>query len=184
MKFQEYLQHADYGKMKNKKAQMKIQQMAFMLIAVTIFFVLAGMFALVIIFSQIRAGAELVEDREAHALVSRLANSPEFSCVGQKENCVDFDKLMTFVVFEHNKAYSRFWGFSSIEIEKVYPAQEGICDDHNYPNCGKIIVLGSPDRDIGLSSESFVSLCRTETTGRTSPQEVCEIARLKVYYRT
>ena len=31
-------------KMKNKKAQMKIQQMAFMLMAVVVFFILVGLF--------------------------------------------------------------------------------------------------------------------------------------------
>jgi hypothetical protein len=40
-----------------KKGQMKIQQMAFMLMAVTLFFVLVGMFFLIFSFSNLKESA-------------------------------------------------------------------------------------------------------------------------------
>ncbi len=61
---------------KEKKAQLKIQQMAFMLIAVVIFFVLVGMFFLMLRYSKLRETSEIIESENAMLLVSRLANSP------------------------------------------------------------------------------------------------------------
>ena len=82
----------------DKKAQLKIQQMAFVLLAITLFFVLAGMFALVFLLSGLRGGATALEEKNALLLVTKLANSPEFSCGdaygSDKLNCVDADKVM------------------------------------------------------------------------------------------
>ena len=83
--------------MKNK-AQLKIQQMAFMLIAFTLFFALVGMFFLTIQFQKIKESAGILEETNALLLVTKLANSPEFSCGKSfgtgKVNCVDSDKVM------------------------------------------------------------------------------------------
>ena len=83
---------------KNKKAQLKIQQMAFMLIAITLFFVLVGMFVLKIQLSELRNTASILEEKNALLLVTKLANSPEFSC-GEafgniRTNCIDAAKVM------------------------------------------------------------------------------------------
>ena len=108
-------------KMKKKRAQLKIQQMAFMLMAITLFFILVGMFVLVIRFSNLKNVAEALEEKNAMLLVSRLANSPEFSCgnaFGSKSSCVDADKVM--VLKEESADYGSFWGVEKIEIRKIY----------------------------------------------------------------
>ena len=68
--------------MKTKKAQMKIQQTAFMLLAITIFFVLVGLFVLMFKMGSMQDTAEILERDNAMSLVSKLANSPEFACGG------------------------------------------------------------------------------------------------------
>ena len=82
----------------NKHGQLKIQQMAFMLVAITLFFVLAGLFFLSIQFSNLKQSATEQEKQNTQLLITRLANSPEFSCENAFENlgtnCVDFDKVM------------------------------------------------------------------------------------------
>ena len=81
-------------KLKSKKAQMKIQQMAFMLLAVTVFFIMAGLFIITIMFSGLRENAELLEERNALLLASKVADSSEFSCRSDfeiKGNCIDMD---------------------------------------------------------------------------------------------
>ena len=107
--------------MVNKKAQLKIQQMAFMLIAVTLFFVLVGMLIFVFRFSSIQESAELLGEKNALLLVTKLANSPEFSCgesFGRSSvNCVDSDKVMTLKA--NIEKYSGFWDVSGIEIRKT-----------------------------------------------------------------
>ena len=161
---------------------MKIQQMAFMLIAVTLFFVLVGLFFLRISFSELRTSAELIEEKNALLLVSKLANSPEFSCEnafgGIKMNCVDSDKAMALK--NNINRYSGFWGLSGIELRKIYPSGELVeCGSSNYPDCNYIRILSASNSGVGISN--FVALCRIEEV-ENSIQERCELAKIIVYY--
>lgn len=165
------------------KAQMKIQQMIFMLLAVTLFFAIAGMFILVINFSNLRGLAENLDEKNAMLLVSKLANSPEFSCgeaFGSKRSgCVDADKLMALK--NNIEKYKDFWGVSNIEIRKIYPKsdEEKNCVGRTYPNCN-IIRLVNEDVS-GFSVSNFVSLCRKEYSEK-GEYDKCELAKLIVSY--
>ena len=66
--------------LKYKKAQIKVNQMVFMLIGVTIFFALVGMFALNLRVSSLKNTASELQEQNAYLLTSKLSNSPEFSC--------------------------------------------------------------------------------------------------------
>ena len=152
----------------NPRAQLKIQQMAFMLIALTLFFVLVGIFVLSVYMSNLKGTASTLEGKNAMLLVSKLADSPEFSCGesfnGRKTDCIDEDKVM--VLKENIKKYSDFWGVENIEIRKIYPISEAVeCTLKNYPNCSIIKI-----RKGNISSEfsNFVSLCRKGVLDRKS----------------
>ena len=100
----------------NKKGQLKIQEMSFMLLAVTIFFVLVGVLILSYKLSGLRKMATDLNEENAMTLATKLANSPEFSC-GEafgniKTSCVDADKLM--VLRENIDKYSKFWGVANL----------------------------------------------------------------------
>jgi len=172
-------------KMKNKKAQMKIQQMAFMLIAVTLFFVFAGLFFAMIVFSDIRKAAEGLEERNALLLVSKLANSPEFACGNAfgsfKTSCIDADKAMALKnnIELYKDLKGNFWGVDGVEIKKIYPIDyaEIECDSGNYPECGKITIFQKQ----GIGVSNFVALCRKEGSGGFI-EDKCELARIIVYY--
>ncbi len=166
-----------------KRSQMKIQQMAFMLIAVFVFFVLAGMFVLVIRFSGLKKSAEILEEENAMLLASKLANSPEFSCGEAFEaetNCVDADKVM--MLKERIGKYSDFWGVENIEIRRIYPisSSDKECEIDNYSTCNIIKVISSDITGIGLSN--FVSLCRKESLEEET-YDKCELAKLIVSYK-
>ena len=109
--------------MVNKKAQMKIQQMAFMLIAITLFFVLVGLFIVSAAFSGLKDKAKQLEEQEAITLVSKLANSPEFSCGtaygGQKVNCIDLDKLIPLI--QNNETIQRILANKISRNKKTLP---------------------------------------------------------------
>ena len=172
-----------YSPLKNQiKAQVKIQQMAFVLMAITLFFIIVGLFVLVFKISGIKESATEICKENAIKLIEKLANSPEFSC-GQsfgtdKVNCVDFDKVMALK--QQSQNYEGFWGVSNIEIRKIYPENnKGICDLNNYPNCN-IIQLKSGEIK-GTYFSTFVSLCRKEKLGN-SYYNKCEIAKLMVSY--
>ena len=167
---------------KPKKAQLKIQQMAFMLMAVTLFFILVGLFVLVIRFSGLKQSAEILEEENAVLLLSKLANSPEFSCgesFGTKTNCIDSDKVM--VLKEHIGKYFDFWGVSNIEIRKIYPDMpETECNLGNYPDCNLIKITSTELKGVGLSN--FVSLCRKESF-EGEIFDKCELAKIIVSYK-
>ena len=155
--------------------------MAFMLIAVTLFFVLVGMFVLVFRFSTLQESAELLEEKNAMLLVTKLANSPEFSCgnaFGKSPvNCVDSDKVMALK--KNIQRYSGFWGVSGIEIRKIYPKLESevICNIDNYPDCNIIKIVSAA----GTGVSNFVSLCRKENF-ENQVYDKCELAKIIVSY--
>ncbi len=167
--------------MKTKKAQMKIQQMAFMLIAVTLFFVFVGLFVLVIQFSNLKESSSVLEEKNALLLVTKIANSPEFSCGGAfgggRISCIDSDKVM--ILRENINKYEGFWGVENIEIRKIYPLSEYLeCTGANYPNCSIIRLKQS---NIGEEHSNFVSLCRKESVGGNI-EDKCELAKLIIAY--
>jgi len=166
---------------KNRRAQLKIQQMAFMLMAVTLFFVLVGMFVLVIKFSGLRESATELEEKNAMLLVTKLANSPEFSCgkvfESAKINCIDADKVM--VLKENIDKYTDFWGEkTNVEIRKIYPKGDIICTRGNYPNCH---IINLQSKKIPAEHSNFVSLCRKESF-EGEIYDKCELAKIMVSY--
>ncbi|MGD9275801.1 MAG: hypothetical protein PVJ67_01365 [Candidatus Pacearchaeota archaeon] len=169
-------------KKEKKRGQMKIQQMTFMLIAVTLFFVLVGMFLLVISFSGIKKSATELCEKNAVLLATKLANSPEFSCGeafgGTRVNCIDTDKVL--ILKDSMKEYKGFWDVTNIEIRKIYPEdKDRECDRGNYPDCNVIKV--SEDEGEGVYVSNFVSLCRKETyEGRS--YDKCEVGKIMIKY--
>lgn len=169
---------------KNKKAQIKIQQTAFMLIAVTLFFVLVGLFVLSFKLSNMKKNAEELEQENAMLLATKLANSPEFSCEnsfgGEKGACIDADKVM--MLKQNIEEYTDFWGVSNIRIRKVYPAEEEKeCTISNYPDCTTINLFGKEVQ--GYDASNFVSLCRKEG-GEGYSYDKCELARIIINYES
>ena len=165
---------------KGKKAQLKIQQMMFMLLAITLLFSLIGIFFLSISFSQLKKTSETTEINNALLLVSKLAKSPEFSCGNSfgsvNPNCVDFDKVIWLL--DRETEYSKFWGVARIEIKKIYPKDLTPCDSSNYPNCGVLTILNRSVKTLPASS-NFITLCRKESINR-SVYDKCELAKLIV----
>lgn len=166
--------------MKTKRAQLKIQQMAFMLMAITLFFVMVGMFVLIFKFAGLKESATALEEKNAMLLVIKLANSPEFSCGeafgSNRINCVDADKVM--MLKENIDKYSEFWGVAEIKIRKVYPNNEDICIPSNYEDCG-IIEVFSKNVNLLPSVSNFVSLCKKDSYDGEIYNK-CELARFMV----
>jgi hypothetical protein len=149
---------------KSKKAQLKIQQMMFMLMAVIFLFVLVGIFFLSIRLYNLQKSANLLQEENSMLLVSKLANSPELSCGnafgGSRANCVDFEKAL---ILSYKKDYEDFWGgVAKIEIRKLYSdSSDVLCSKENYPDCGLLKVIDKSANVLPFSS-NFVALCRKE----------------------
>lgn len=167
-----------------KKGQLKIQQTAFMLVGLTLFIGLVGLFFIGIMMSGTRNTAEEMDERNAMLLVSKLANSPEFSCGESfgtsKTNCVDFDKAISLK--KNIELYEDFWrDVEAIEIRKIYPDDTTECDRGNYPDCGVLKIKS--ENVSGEYIGTFVSLCRKKTSDGREYEE-CDIAKLMVSYKS
>lgn len=172
---------------KTNKAQTKVNQMAIMLIAVTIFFAMIGLFLLSIRLNNLKETASALEEKNAVLLVSKLANSPEFSCGdafgGQRSNCVDFDKVMALK--NNIDKYEDFWGVSNLELKILHSVgrssseREIECIEENYPNCNNIRLIEKPIS--GYDVSSYVIVCKKEIIGGNT-QDVCNLGELLVRY--
>ena len=162
-------------KIKNKIAQIKIQEMAFMLIAVVVFFVLVGLFVFSIFYSNLRAEAEEIREARTLSAITNLADSPEFNC--GEPNCIDADKLMALTKSED---YEKLWPFSSL----IIISQSGFgkdeedlteCTFGNYPYCDLFFLYDKQVSNERLMS-SFVALCRKDN--QEGIYDKCEIAKI------
>lgn len=166
------------------KGQMKIQQMAFMLLAVTLFFVLAGMFFLMTQMSNFKKLATEQEARNTENLVISLSNSPEFSCQNAFDNsgtsCIDLDKVMALK--GNIEKYGRYWGknIENIEIRKIYPVENTVlCTTQNYPNCNTLRLYNSEVN--GTYYTNYVAICR-KASEEGNIYDRCELAHLMISY--
>lgn len=168
--------------MVRKKGQLKIQQMALMLIALTVLFALVGMFFLGIKISQLKRTSLDIQQQEAIFLASKLVNSPEFYCGESfgtlKGSCLDFDKVMALKL-NINK-YSQLWAVDNIEIRILDNETEKACTSGNYPNCNSIKLLSQ--NSTGFDASTFVSICRKEKRDFEEIYNICEIGKLSVRY--
>lgn len=166
----------------HSKAQMKIQQMAFFLVAVFLFFILAGLFWLSLRYAGLHEEATRLEEEKAITSVLKLAETAEFSCseAGQiRERCIDADKIL--VLGTISKSYGNFWPVKSIYVYKLDSDTEKRCNLANYPNCNVFEIYGGEGEEIGVSS--FVALCRKKQ-GDTGVYDKCELAKLVVSFET
>lgn len=157
----------------NKKAQLKIQEMSFMLLALVLFFILVALFWLSYQYRQIHQSATQLEEKSAILALNKLAESPELTC---GPLCVDSDKLMAVKV---DKEYPNFWGFTSLEVRKIYPENNSDinCVIGKYPDCGIFSIFNKNKQETKTST--FVALCRWEKD-ENGISKKCELAKLLV----
>ena len=161
-----------------KKSQLNIQEMAFMLVALVIFFVLVALFALSILYKSLVESSNQIAEEKSLAAIENLAGTAEFICANNKPNCVDEDKIMAL---KDKKDYDGFWEFSSLSIIKssgLSKKEQDLvkCTMSNYPNCDIIDIYDKNIANERLIS-SFVALCKREYENNY-PYERCEIAKL------
>ena len=143
----------------SKRAQLKIQQMAFVLVAIIIFFAIVALLYFSISLSNLRKSASSLQEQEASELVRKLASTPEFSFTATDcSNCIDLDKLL---LLKSRQSYKEFWNLDFLKIEKLYPKTEKLeCEKANYPDCNEITIIDK--KEFGSPQKAFVSLCRWE----------------------
>ena len=81
---------------KRRSAQFQIQQMAFMIVALFIFFAIAGLFILSISLGDVQSNAQDLKTEKAISFLSTLPSMTEFNFDGTCINCLDKDKIRVF----------------------------------------------------------------------------------------
>jgi len=159
-----------------KSGQLKIQQMAFMLMAVFIFFVLAGMFYVITQSQDIVKKANLLERNNAIGVANMLADSAEFSCGAY---CIDADRAM---VLRKKAPYSNgtLWKVTSIKIRSISNSSKDIlCTEANYPDCNLIKVY---DKGVGETTVySYVAVCK-RVKEKEYVEYTCELGQFIIGY--
>jgi len=157
------------------KAQLKIQQMAFMIVAVFFFFLLIGMAYLSYQFASVKTKYADLQKEEAIRSLETLTNMPELSC-SESFLCIDEDKLYALSV---KGGYDELWPVASIKVYKIYPSFKGStqvkCPD---ANCNYYLVYDSGQKSVEEYA-SFVSLCKKVREGGYTYNK-CEIGKLAV----
>lgn len=158
----------------NKKiGQIKMQEMAFVLVAFMVFFVLVGLLFVKFRVSSLQDSAETTREEAASNLVKVLAATPELSwasCTG----CIDLDKALFLKNEERAKEYEKFWKLDYLVIKRLYPEQENAeCDTVSYPKCDLLKIIEK--ESYGSSSRAFVTLCRQDLQ---ESRVVCELGEI------
>ena len=154
-----------------KKAQMKIQEMAFVLVAIMIFFGIVALIYFKISFSGLQSSVEAQRAEGANLLVQKLSSSPEFAFTAKDcQNCIDMDKV---ILLKNKTQYKAFWNLDFLQIEVLYPEKQGECTTFNYPDCRTITLV---NKTLGISQSAYVSLCRQEF--RQGNYVKCDLGRI------
>ena len=142
----------------SSKAQLKIQQTAFMLVALTIFFAIILLVYFTVSIANLKFSAEKLKDEEARAIVRQLAGSPELSFTASSDcsSCIDLDKAFQL----KGKNYENLWNLNYLYIERTLPVLSITeCTPSSYPeNCGKITLIDINTGESFSTKPAFVTL--------------------------
>ena len=158
----------------NKKGQLKIQEMAFVLVAILVFFAIVALFYISVRVQNLKGSVEELRDDEAKTMVRKLAESPEFSLsVENCINCVDFDKVL---MLKEKAEYQSFYPLDYLAIKVIGALKEGECTRSNYPECDSLTLIKKKE-DFGTPIGAFVALCRQEFFGQDRYVK-CELGKI------
>ena len=134
---------------KNKIAQMKIQEMAFVLIALFLLFSMTFIFYLKIKSSDIEKTSYELRQNKALSILDKIAAMPELGCssdIDKGSLCLDEDKLLAMQGFQEEYKVL-FKGLKELKVKKIYPSSE------------EYVLYSSGNNDYE-SYSAFISLCK------------------------
>ena len=159
-----------------KKGQMKIQQMAFMLVAVFFFFILVGLFFLGIQLGDVKGNAAQLQKEQAISSLGVIADMPELNYDSSSSMTVDEDKLR-IMSGDFGNNYDLFWPVASVEVYKIYPSFDEIIDCPGV-DCNHYELYDN-GQDNTKTYSTYISICKS-VKERGSIYDVCEVGKLVV----
>jgi hypothetical protein len=163
---------------RNIRSQMKVNEMIFMILGLVIFFAIVLMFWLSVSLSGLKGDVAQSSRNRAITLVSGIADSPEFNCVGKMGACVDEDKLAALVNYP---IFKSFWMVDGLVIERISSTSSNKtieCSPSNYPRCNTYTLKKAMNNT--LPDSSIINLCRVENANGYI-YDRCEMGRITVW---
>jgi len=140
-----------------KSGQMKIMQMAFMIVAVFFFFVLVGLFFLSIQFKDVKSSAAQLQREQAISSLKVIADMPELNYDSRESFTLDEDKLV-IMAGGFGEIYEEFWPVASVGAYKLWPVADKI---NQCPGLGcNYYKLYDNDQDNVQTYSTYVSICK------------------------
>lgn len=160
---------------KYSRGQLKIQQMAFVLVALMIVLGISFIFYLSFKTSSIRNSAEDIRELRAQEMARKFAGSPEIAYTSRScASCADFDKAFVLKEKALNKTdYLGLWNSPLIQVKKLEGDTE--CTRQNYPNCSIVTVVKASGSF--TSVDSFVAVCNYDST---IGKERCDLGKIVI----
>lgn len=103
-------------KMISNKGQLKIQEMAFVLLALVLLGVIVFIFYARLQSQHLKSAAEELKQERALSLRDKIASLPEIKC--SEKMCIDRDKAE---IFKEYKNDNLFQGLAEVRIMQIYP---------------------------------------------------------------
>lgn len=149
----------------NSKGQMKVQEMAFVLLALVLLAMIGFVFFIRFSQQKLVESAEDVKAKTAISLLEKLTSMSELECYG-KTLCIDLDKAAAFSSSQKNE--NLFQNIDNVRIVRVYPS-------------GSDIVLYN--KALANSSyQTFINVCQYKQMGLDFTYN-CNIAMLVAGYK-
>ncbi len=147
-----------------KRAQLKIQETAFMLLALIMLFALIFIFYSRLELASVYAEANQKNAENAIRMLNMLSVMPEFAGV---ERGMDYDKIISL---RNVSGYEQLWkGINKISVVKIYPKNES-----------RTIIIYDGKKNADFTSYStYTTLCVTRYRDWNEWQD-CDLARLIV----
>jgi hypothetical protein len=162
--------------MVNKKAQYRIQQMVFMIVALLFFFILVGIFIVGYQFRTAKGNFADLQKEQAISFLEVLRNMPEFAYSSKdsssKDLCLDLDKIE--VISSNISNFSDLLPVASVEIIKG-SSKRILCPSNN---CNSYLVYDSKQKDT-QKYETSVCLCKKLSENSYS-YDKCDMGKLIV----
>lgn len=160
----------------NRHGQMKIQEMAFVLIAFIFLLGLLLLFFARFQMAQIQDISDQIRIVRGQNMLQYVANLPELNCPSSfsglaGRSCIDYDKLKVFVNKQDiNGKYKNIFEsayLSKVEVDLVFPANE------------TFILYNSNEQKNVQAYKTFIPICEED-----SQKGSCKIGIVKIWIET
>ena len=158
------------------KAQMKIMQMAFMIVAVFFFFVLVGLFFIGIQFKDVAGSAEQLQRDQAISSLRVIADMPELNYDSSDAVTLDEDKLKV-MSGGFGSSYGEFWPVASVAAYKLWPVASELKECPGV-GCNYYKIYDNGQSNVRTYS-TYVSICK-KVKEDGFIYDRCEVGKLEV----